>query len=317
VLQNGKVLVIGGTLNAPTRATELYDPATGEWYSTGQLNQQRPSSHASTILADGRVLVVGGFDPTAPFPVLSSAEIYDPVTQVWTAVGNLTYGRYTPTATLLADGKVLVVGGVSASTGFQNTAELFDPSTGVWTLTGSLFYYRFGHTATRLNDGTVLVTGGLTYSVVPRPHDESLDSTEIYDPASGNWSSVGRLNMARRYHTATLLPNGQVFVVGGLQHDLYTGGFLKLKSSELYDPATFVWTLAGDLGTQRAGHTETLLGGGRRFPVEPPFYLGHVLVAGGDPVPEYSQPLESCEVYSADGIAPTVGAEAGAVEARD
>jgi len=211
---------------------------------------------------------------------------------------------------------VLVVGGVSASTGFQNTAELFDPSTGVWTLTGSLFYYRFGHTATRLNDGKVLVTGGLTYSVVPRSHDDSTDSTEIYDPASGNWSSVGKLNMARRYHTATLLPNGQVFVVGGLQHDLYTGGFLKLKSSELYDPATFVWTLAGDLGTQRAGHTETLLGGGRRFPVEPPFHIAHVLVAGGDPVPEYSQPLASCEVYSADGIAP-VAAEAGAMAARD
>jgi N-acetylneuraminic acid mutarotase len=302
LLPDGRVLVVGGTENVDTRSTELYDPGTGEWYPTGQLNAKRPFNHAATSLADGRVLVVGGYDPTVPFPdcFLNSAEIYDPSTHVWTQAGNLIFGRYSPTATPLADGRVLVVGGGNGSTGFQNTAELFDPAAGTWTLTGGLFYFRFGHTATRLQNGKVIVAGGLTYSPVPRPHDESLDAVEIYDPATGNWSSVGRMTMPRRYHTATLLPDGKVLVVGGIQHDLYTGGFLKLKSAELYDPATFVWTSAGEMATPRSGHTETLLGVIRRVPVPTAFHVTHVLVAGGDPVPEYSQPLESCEMFTSD-----------------
>jgi large repetitive protein len=295
LLPNGKVLVAGGTENTNT---ELYNPATGDWNATGRLNAARPSGHAATLLSDGRVLVVGGYDQLIPYAdcFLSSAEIYDENTQVWTPTGSLNSGRYGLTATLLADGKVLALGGGDGS------VELYDPATGAWTLTGSTFYVRFGHTATRLQDGKVLVAGGLTYTPVPRPHDDSLNSAELYDPAAGNWYSVGKLNVARRYHTATLLPNGQVLAVGGVAHDLYSGGFLKLTSTELYDPTTLVWTSAGNLQTGRSGHTETTLH--TRRLEEGPFFGFKVLVAGGDDALSYSDSLSSAELYSSGGEPP-------------
>jgi N-acetylneuraminic acid mutarotase len=233
---------------------------------------------------------VGGYNQFLPYPdcFQSSAEIYDPATQLWTTTGNLSTGRYGITATLLADGRVLVVGGQ------QDVVELFDPSTGQWTLGASLFYPRFGHSATPLSDGRVLVTGGLTYSSVPVPHDDSLAATEIFDPSSQNWYAAGKLNDARRYHTATLLANGNVLAVGGIQHDLYTGGFLKLRSTELFDPTRLVWTSAGSLAIGRTGHTETAL---RVAHPELAFQTLKVLVAGGDNASEYSHALNSTELY--------------------
>jgi hypothetical protein len=297
LLPNGRVLVAGGgVINS-----ELYDPTTGEWYATGSLQAARfPGSHAATSLADGRVLVVGGYDQTLPPPdqSLSGAEIYDPVTQVWTPTGNLKIGRFGPTATLLSDGKVLVVGGINGSKGYQNTAELYDPATGAWTNTGGLFYYRARHTATRLLDGKVLVTGGFWLSPFP-PFAVCLNASEIYDPASGNWYSVGNLNVARRSHTATLLPDGKVLVAGGLGYD--NSGFLNPKSTELYDPGTFVWTYAGDLNTTaRTDHTETLL---RIRPVVSPQQESKVLVAGGE---NAGNTLNSAELYSTSGPGPVL-----------
>lgn len=277
LLPNGHVLVAGGAINTNT---ELYDPATGEWYATGRLNARRPGSHDATLLADGRVLVAGGYDQYVPFPncFVASAEIYDPQTQVWTPTGDMNIGRYGLTVTALANGKALVVGGGGLD--FQATAELFDPATNAWTFTGELFTWRFGHNATLLEDGRVLVAGGLFYATTPSPHDESLDTAELYDPGSGNWFSVGKLNVARRYHTASRLHDGRVMVAGGVEHDLYSGGYVALATAELYDPATFTWTRIADLNEPRSGHTEAVLL--PRRVIVPPMQPGStVIVAGG------------------------------------
>jgi N-acetylneuraminic acid mutarotase len=270
LLPNGKVLVVGGATDPTnTTDTELYDPATGEWYATGKLNEARVA-HAAAPLADGRVLVVGGE------PVLTSAEIYDPVSQAWTLTNPLNIGRYQATATLLVDGTVLVVGGG----GGTNTAELYYPSSGEWSLVGSLFYERYGHTATRLADGKVLVTGG---TILGGPADYQPNTTEIYDPASLNWYAAGKLNEGRVGHTASLLSDGTVLVVGGWQGN----------STELFDPGTLVWSLAGDLTAPRAGHTQTNL----RPPHETGLHPIRVLVAGGHDA--------SCELYfMADRVPP-------------
>jgi N-acetylneuraminic acid mutarotase len=104
------------------------------------------------LLPNGQVLAAGGFDDNA----LASAELYDSATGVWTATGSLAAGRYLHTATLLANGQVLVAGG----NGTPGSAELYDPATGSWTATKRLRPWRWQHTATLLHSGNVLVSGG-------------------------------------------------------------------------------------------------------------------------------------------------------------
>jgi N-acetylneuraminic acid mutarotase len=286
LLPNGQVLVVGGTMNT---GVEYYNPRLGEFYVTGRLNASRPSAHAATLLGDGRVLVCGGFDGTIPFPhcFLSSAEIYDPQTYFWKPASEMSVGRYGHTLTTLADGRALVVGGGNGLLGFQSTAEIFDPATGTWSPAGELFTYRFGHTATLLQDGKVIVAGGITYATQPNPHDESLDLVEMFDPVRGEWYSVGRLQVARRYHTAVRLHDGRVLVVGGVEHDLYSGGFVSLTGAELYDPRAFAWTSTGNLNEARSGHSEALIA---TLPFIPPYRQGStVIVAGGGRAPHTAE----------------------------
>src|SRR5689334_17614778 len=108
LLQNGKVLVAGGQdAGGVLASAELYDPATGSWSATGSLHTGR-KWHTATLLPNGKVLIAAGFDNNANFNGLVSAELYDPTTGQWTLTGNLSGGRYSHTATLLSNGKVLV-----------------------------------------------------------------------------------------------------------------------------------------------------------------------------------------------------------------
>lgn len=175
--------------------------------------------------------------------------------------GKLNTARYQHTATLLADGRVLVAGGLDKREGYDAdrfyttaTAELYDPKSGTWAVTGSLRDARFQHTATLLPDGRVLVAGGNTVFNV------ALASAELYDPVSGTWTATGSLNIARFQHTAHLLANGKVLVVAGGNQN-YTA----YESPELYDPATGTWTITGPINHARAQHTSNLLPDGRIF----------------------------------------------------
>jgi hypothetical protein len=165
------------------------------------------------------------------------------------------------TATLLGDGRVLVVGG-SANPDAQTAAELFDPGTERWTATGSMAEARDAYTATLLLDGKVLVAGG--YSGDP------LASAEVYDPSSGRWTATGSMNRGRGGHTATLLPDGRVLVVGGTTEAILMEGGPRSAAAELYDPSSGKWTATASMGEARTSFSATLLRDGR------------VLVAGGD-----------------------------------
>ena len=112
-----------------------------------------------------------------------------------TVTGSLQTGRYAHTATLLANGKVLVAGGTGGPTVLAS-AELYDPTTGTWTVTGSLHDAHAEHTATLLADGRVLVIGGYD-------NDDVVPSAEIYDPATGTWAITGSLNLGRYRHAAS------------------------------------------------------------------------------------------------------------------
>ena len=203
---------------------------------TGNLNIAR-TGHTATLLANGKVLVVGGWDYAGVD--VPGAELYDPTTGIWTLTG---YTKCTApelhTATLLFDGKVLFAGG--------GCAELYDPVTGTFTLTGSMNEWRIYHTATRLADGRVLVAGGAMDNWDGTP----IGSAEIYDPTSGRWTLTGALDEARFAHTATMLRDGRVLVLG-------------YSSAELYDPNVGVWKNAGALTLSRSYHQATLLPSGK------------------------------------------------------
>src|SRR5213075_2238079 len=181
----------------------LYDSATGVWTATGHLGEAR-DSHTATMLPDGTVLVAGGIyasDFVFGVVLRSSAELYHPVSGTWSATGNLGTARYGHTATLLLNGKVLVVGGQGSDSRLA-TSELFDPISGTWSATGDLAVARSNHTATLLPNGNLLVTGGFGNS------NHALVSAELYDVTTGTWTTTGSLSTDRGWHTATLLGDG-------------------------------------------------------------------------------------------------------------
>jgi Galactose oxidase, central domain/Kelch motif len=262
-LANGKVLVAGGNSDssAEISSAEIYDPDTGAWSATGNLSGTRVDGTA-TLLADGRVLVNGDIRSGGGVIECCFFQLYDPATGSWTATGNRINGHFTPTATLLPNGKVLVVGDYGA--------ELYDPATGSWTATGNLITARYSHTATLLPNGKVLVAGG---SRDGNLCDYGMANAELYDPATGQWSATGSLTIPRTSHTATLLPNGKVLIAAGVRE---CGD--AINSAELYDPATESWSATGSLISARYAHTATLLANGK------------VLVAGGFSIPPPTLP---------------------------
>ncbi len=292
-LPNGKILVAGGDhSDTALTSAQLYDQGTGAWVATGALKTGR-ESHTATRLASGAVLVAGGNDTS--FAPLKSAELYTAGAWVKTT-GDLATARAYHTATLLPNDKVLVVGGgISNTMPFQSlaSAELFDPA-GSWTTTASLSDSRYDHTATLLPNGKVLVAGGGYFDSYGITHFRK--SAELFTPtpASGSWASATDLNTARMNHTATLLRNGQVLVVGGSNDTGY------LVSTEIYDPDHNTWTPVGDLKTGRELHTATLLSNGK------------VLVAGGSGDSGF---LPSAEIY--DPVAQTWTDTGSLTTARD
>jgi N-acetylneuraminic acid mutarotase len=279
------VLAVGGTLYLVQRGqpavggpsptpgvssspSQPASPSTGApaWTATGGMIEDRFQDTA-TLLSDGKVLVAGGANDASG--ALASAELYDPGSGSWTATGKMPTPRQGHTATLLPDGKVLVAGGTGSNNGTGSnsalaSAELYDPRSGSWTATGSMVTPRQFHTATLLPDGRVLVAGGTGNNVTGKP----LASAELYDPSSGSWTATGRMPTPRMLHTATLLPDGNVLVAGGLDNNSASGK-PPLASAELYHPVSGSWTATGTMATPRSDFTATLLPDGK------------VLVAGG------------------------------------
>jgi hypothetical protein len=152
--------------------------------------------------------------------------LYDPTTGTWGTTGSPLFNHVFATETLLADGRVLMVGGWN---GYEYTAgaELYDPSSGTWSATGSLATGRGYHGMSLLFDHQVLAVGG---STLVGNKAVATDSAELFDPTTGNWSSAGSLAAGRIYPTATLLVSGKVLIAGG------HSGSGTLSSAELYEP---------------------------------------------------------------------------------
>lgn len=315
----------GGSGTAPSTPTPTpipSQPAPAAWSVTGSQQTAR-YMHTATLLLSGKVLVIGGISlrgdgqtaPAAPNN-LSSVEQYDPATKAWSAVAPLATSRYGHTATVLANGKVLVAGGQNPA-GATASVELYDPATNTWTAGPSLATTRINHTATLLPNGKVLVAGGRD------DFNHLSNGAEIYDAATNTWVVVGSMAAARYSHSATLLPNGKVLFVGGNGINstlpgpeiynpttdtwtaaamptaavgegtatllangkvLFVRGYTSTQNAELYDPASNTWTLAGTLSTSHAIHTTTLLPNGT------------VLLVGGGTVSVHSATTYATDV---------------------
>lgn len=288
-LLDGRVLVIGGITGggALLRTSYLYDPAANNWTATGNLNVAR-QYHNALLLPNGKVLVTGGLVPGANgFTPINVAELYDPSTGTWSTTGAMNVARFWHTMTLLPNGKVLVATG-SPTTNFApvKSCELYDPQTGAWSLTGELATPRTTPVTALLPNGKVLLAGGTNNNVSNNP----INSAEVYDPATGQWSATGNMLVARDGTTAILLPNGKVFVAGG-----YTGGNVVLKSAELYDPATGLWSIAAEMSNARCVYGAALLPNGK------------VLVAAGAENYVSALAITGAEVYdNGEPVAATV-----------
>jgi Kelch motif protein len=225
-LLDGRVLVVGGGNGDETDLTaELYDPNSGTWSATGSMVRPHADGFPATLLRDGRVLVGNADD----------AEVYDPVSGTWTVTGRM-LGGYGHSATLLADGKVLVVHN-------GDRAELYDPATGTWTATGKMTTWGDYRGAVLLRDGRALVTGG------------TAKSAELYDPATGSWAASANMKTWRNPIALSLLPDGKVLVTGGDGSEW--------TPPDLYDPVTGTWTPTGDFARPGAHYgSETLLSDG-------------------------------------------------------
>jgi hypothetical protein len=176
----------------------------------------------------------------------SSAQVQSAAVGSFTLVQSMSQFRRLHTATLLANGQVLVAGG--APVGPAAISEIYDAATETWTNSGTMNTGREFHTATLLMDGTVMVTGGQTANRL-------LAGTEVYDPATGSWTNAGFLNEARELHTATLLTSGLVLVAGGFQN---------IASAEEYDPTTGQWDFTGSMNVPRYVAADRLHGGSTR-----------------------------------------------------
>lgn len=235
--------------------------------------------HTATLLKDGRVLITGGANLAQAGEVSSSSssvELFDPSIGRTVAGPQMGFARAFHTATLLKDGRVLIAGGLSLIGGSLTpvaTAEIYDPSQSGFRNAAGLpeTRGRVSHTATLLPDGRVLLAGG--YGQGEGGLRVPLATAEIFDPTTGRYTAAEQMRIARVNHTATLLFDGRVLLVGGRN---LNGA---LSSSEIYDTTRGGFTEGPGLpGPARTGHAAVRQGS------------GYVLIIGGCTAPEGLNP---------------------------
>ncbi|WP_084376784.1 Kelch repeat-containing protein [Pseudomonas mucidolens] len=284
LLASGQVLAVGGSGNGHSYGSALlYDPTIDQWTSIDEMTFPR-FSHSTTLLASGEVLVAGGNNlQSNGGQVQDSAERYDPATGKWRLATTLPTDCMDHTATLLATGQVLVVGGYSGPTGAALTQVcMYDPASDHWRAVSPLPQPRMQHTATLLEDGRVLIAGGSV-----EPFGIAQAAGFIYDAGADTWAST-QMNLPRKGHSATRLLSGEVLLVG----DSSMGNPGSGRSAEVFISSANQWLLTGELNDGSYGHSAACLTDGR------------VLIVGGYRLTAHPAPLSRVEQYQS-GPPPT------------
>jgi Kelch motif protein/galactose oxidase-like protein len=154
LLRDGTVLIAGGFEAHADGAksfadAELFDPRSGHFKTVGKMSSVR-GAHTATLLDNGNALITGGENGFRGDQVMASAELYHPATHTFTAAGTMLQGRYSHTATLLADGDVLIAGGATLHD-WLASAELYHPASGKFEATGAMAHARYGQSAVVLS----------------------------------------------------------------------------------------------------------------------------------------------------------------------
>lgn len=257
-LADGRVLIVGGwdrVNNVTTRHSDVYlyspKPEPGAVVDGAKLAGPR-EGHSASLLPNGRVLVVGGH--ASPGSPLATTAIYDPKTDAWSAGPSLPGGVSSHVAVTLSNGDVLIVGGHDGVKPLAGVS-IYQAAQGSWKLLGvTLSEKRAGHTATLLATGKVLIAGG--YDSLQQAY---LDSLELYDPSGNTLKPLPtKLKSPRSAHSATLLKDGTVLLVGGV-----CGLSCTITDDELYDPATGTTKAVSHAGDPPVSHAAVQLLGGR------------------------------------------------------
>ncbi|MBK6604207.1 MAG: hypothetical protein IPG24_01740 [Leptospiraceae bacterium] len=253
-LQNGNILVLGGN----TPSVEIYDPTTMTFSNTGNMLQRYRSWHTVTLLPSGKVLVVGGIDsyetglPTNSF---NSAEIYDPSTGVFTNTGNLNYPRQLHSATLLNDGKVLIIGGWNSQDNEVTTSEIYNPITGLFSEIPNSFCQ-----STRTE--TAILLGNKNVLVAKTQYPSNL---QIFDSTVGNCSVLQHSLQGVGYFSIAQLNDGRVLLAGGWRD---TTKFF-VNELNIYEPNSNMFNYLGNMSKATS------------YPIMITLKDGRVLITGG------------------------------------
>lgn len=219
------------------------------------------AGHTSTLLSDGRVLVVGGVDHTGT--AQSSTLIFEPRSGAWIVGPSLAAPCRGHTATLLKDGRVLVVGVGDKGQG----AAIYTPRTDTWESQQGPNISRLGHAAVRMPNGSVMVLGGRplkmpSFLLMGAELPDLSEEVEVFNPAVGTWALNHALKAARCDHMAISLTAGRVFVYGGQGPGRRSGNRVPLRNGELLKPGNVWRTVPRAPGKGGPG---VLLSDGRHF----------------------------------------------------
>ncbi len=241
VLADGRVFAFGGEERAG-----LYDPTSKTW-SASTAGTVAPQNPIVQKLADGRILIAGGYQ-SFPQAYLSTSQVWS-ANGTWATTAPMNHGANYTWAPV-SSGRVLAF----ATSGLNNdpsSAQIFDPTNGSWTVVATPTTILPGSPCVLapLPGGKALLSGGI--------HSEA----EIYDAATNSWSPAAPMHIKRMRHRAIPLADGRVLVAGGYE---VLGGSLRVTSTvEIYDPVANTWTERAPLATRRTDHTATLLSDGR------------------------------------------------------
>jgi hypothetical protein len=262
LLADGSVLVTGGeTSLADGQRIERIDPRSGNALAAGELVVKR-SSHTATRLADGRVLIAGGYAAGGQ-GVLDRAELWDPATQTARLLpARMSTPRAAHTATRLADGRVLLFGGLAPSDASYALAEIYDPQREAFTPVSAPGGMRLLHAALPQADGSVLIVGGERFDPVTGTTEPLADMLR-FDATRGRIEPAGTL-LGPRSAVVGAAVGERVLLFGGLG-----AGDARLARAEIIaigQPPRALAPLPGE----RAWHTATRLPDGR------------ILIVGGE-----------------------------------
>lgn len=246
-----QVVVAGGVVFKkthwePVDRVDVYLPLERKWVSASPMIDAR-SDHAATALLTGLVMVIGGNQGPR---LLQSTEIYDTKNDRWIRSAPMPGPRTAHGAFMLRDGRVLVAGGVDASGAATDTTFIYSPPADQWTDGPRMTLPRVQHAAVPLANGDILFIGG---------DGAASGTSERWVADLGKFVLSGTLLDPRQSAQAAALPDGRVVLVGGMPPR--NDEFAPLRSAEIWDPVSGIWSGLPPSPTPRAWPSVLMVGG--------------------------------------------------------